>query len=89
MNIKPACEFVLVVKDALSEKTDGGIIISPEKDDSTTRTGIVMAVGRAVDKTYTGISAKKRVLFNKYAGVALKDNQLLLKQEEILAIIEE
>jgi co-chaperonin GroES (HSP10) len=89
MNIIPACEFVLVVKDALSEKTEGGIIISPEKDDSLTRTGIVMAVGKAVDKTYTGIAKKKRVLFNKYAGVSLKDNQLLLKQEEILAIVED
>lgn len=89
MNIIPSCEFVLVLKDALSDKTEGGIIIKPESDDSTTRTGVVLAVGRAIDKTYTGIAKKKRVLFNKYAGVVLKDNQLLLKQEEILATVEE
>jgi co-chaperonin GroES (HSP10) len=89
MNIKPLHEFVLIVKDALSEKTEGGIIISPEKDDSTTRTGIVMAIGNDVDSKWSGIAKKKRVLFNKYAGIALKDNQLLLKEEEILAIVED
>lgn len=89
MNIIPSCEHVLVLKDAIPEKTEGGIIIKPESDDSTTGTGVVLAVGRAIDKTYTGIAKKKRVLFNKYAGVVLKNDQLLLKQEEILAIIEE
>lgn len=89
MNIKPIHEFVLVIKDKLSEKTEGGIIIKPETDDSTTRTGVVAAIGKQVDQKWTGITKKKRVLFSKYAGIALKDNQLLLKQEEILAIIEE
>ncbi len=89
MNIIPACELVLVVKDAISEKSEGGIILKPESDDSTTRTGIVMAIGRAIDQKWTGISKKKRVLFNKYAGISLKNDQILLKEEEILAIVEE
>jgi len=88
MNIIPASEFVLVLKDAISEKSEGGIILKPENDDSTTRTGVVMAIGNQIDSKWSGISKKKRVLFNKYAGIALKNDQLLLKQEEILAFVE-
>lgn len=88
MNIKPLHKFVLVLKDALSEKTEGGIIISPEKDDSTTRTGTVMSIGNEVDYKSTGLCKNKRVLFNKYSGIALKNDQVLLKQEEILAFVE-
>lgn len=85
MNIMPFGDRVLVLKDAIADKTEGGIIIKPESDDGMTRTGIVQEAAPIKELL---LMKKKRVLFNKYAGVSLKNDLVLLKQEEILAVIE-
>jgi death on curing protein len=70
--------------DALSEKTES--VLNTDKDDQATRTGIIKAIGSKVDRSF---EVGKRALFNKYAGACYKDNIFLMKQNEILALIEE
>lgn len=84
MNIKPMGDRLLIERDALSDKTDSGIILNTDKDDRVTRTGIIKARGHRADKE---LAVGERVLFNKYAGACYKDDLFILKQDEILAIV--
>ncbi len=94
MAIKPLGERVLVKPLESEEKTAGGIIL-PDTAKEKPQKGEVVAVGKGKlleDGTVKPLEVKSgdKVLYGKYSGSEIShDGQdyLILKEEEILAII--
>ena len=95
MKIRPLHDRVLVRRVSVEEKTKGGIII-PETGKEKPAEAKVIAVGkgrRSDDGKIMQMDVKKgdRVLFAKYSGNEIKidgEEHLILREEEVLAIIE-
>ncbi|MFV0625794.1 MAG: co-chaperone GroES [Alphaproteobacteria bacterium] len=96
MKIRPLHDRVLVKRLEEMNKTKGGIII-PDNAKEKPSEGIVEAVGNgfvAEDGKIIPMSVKAgdKVLFGKWSGNEIKINgedRLIIKESEILAIIEE
>lgn len=93
--IKPLNDRVLVQRLESEEKTASGIFI-PETAKEKPLEGIVRAVGGFRDDegniTPLAVSEGDKVLFGKYSGTELTyqgEELLILREEEILAIITE
>ena len=94
MAIKPLGERVLVKPLESEEKTAGGIIL-PDTAKEKPQKGEVIAVGKGKlleDGAVKALEVKQgdKVLYGKYSGSEIShDGQdyLILKEEEILAII--
>jgi chaperonin GroES len=94
-NLRPLYDRVLVKRVESETKTKGGIII-PETAKEKPLEGEVVAVGNGKvleDGTLRPCQVKKgdRVLFAKYAETEVKvgaDTMLLLREEDLLGIIE-
>jgi chaperonin GroES len=93
--IRPLHDRIIVKRLAEEEMTKGGIII-PDSAKEKPSQGQVLAVGsgkllennqvRALD-----VKVGDRVMFGKYSGTEIKLNgteQLILREDEILAIVE-
>ena len=96
MKLNPIHDRVVIKRIEADTQTSGGIIIpdvATEKPDQ----GVVLAVGqgrRTEDGTLIPMTLKEndRVLFGKTAGQAVKikgEELLILREEEIFAVIEE
>jgi chaperonin GroES len=80
---------------AEDEKTAGGLFIPDSAKEKPAR-GVVVAVGqgKADDngkRTPLEVKAGDKILFGKYSGTEIKldgDEHMILREEEILAIIE-
>lgn len=83
--ILPRNDYVLLEMEAESEVTKGGIILAPTAIEKT-NFGIVKAAPKEC-----GLEFGMKVIYNKYAGTEIKTEDkkdaLLIKQEEIIAII--
>lgn len=96
MNIKPLHDRVLIKRLEETTKTAGGIII-PDTAKEKPSEGIVEAVGngfRTEDGKIVPMSVKPgdKVLFGKWSGTEVKVNgesRLIVKESEILGVIEE
>ncbi len=95
MALRPLGDRILVKREADEEKTKGGIII-PDAAKEKPSKGKVIAVGKG-RVTESGklepLDVKKGdvVMFGKYAGtevVVAGDELLIMREEDILAIIE-
>ncbi|MCQ2398069.1 MAG: co-chaperone GroES [Sphaerochaetaceae bacterium] len=85
MNIRPLGERVLVKAEKTEEKTASGIVL-PQTSQEKSQFASVIAVGDDVKSVKKG----ERILFDKYAGTALKidsEDYLILELKEVLAII--
>ena len=95
MKIRPLHDRVLLRRIDVEEKTKGGIYL-PESTKEKPVEAKVIAVGkgrRMDDGKYMNMDVKNgdRVLFAKYSGNEIKidgDEHLILREEEILAIID-
>ncbi|MDD5307334.1 MAG: co-chaperone GroES [Deltaproteobacteria bacterium] len=95
MEVRPLHDRVLVKRMESEERTKGGIII-PETAKEKPLEGKVVAVGNGAileDGKRRPLDVKKndKILFGKYAGTEIKVNgeeMVILREEEILAIIE-
>ena len=96
MKLKPIQDRVLVKREDAEEKTSGGIII-PDTSKEKPSKGVIVAVGDgARDEKGNVIPMTLRVgdkvFFTKWGGTEIKiDNEdlLIMKESDILAIIEE
>ena len=96
MKLNPIHDRVVVKRINADTQTAGGIII-PDNVAEKPDQGIVLAVGqgrRTEDGTLIPMTLKEndRVLFGKHAGQAVKiegEEVLVLKEDEIFAVIEE
>ena len=95
MKIKPLRDRIIVKREDSQEKTKGGIII-PDSAKEKPIEGRIIAVGagKVLENGKTAapeVKAGDRVLFSKYAGTEVKidgEEHLILKEEDILGIIE-
>ena len=96
MNLNPLHDRVVVRRIEAEKQSLGGIIIpdtAGEKPDS----GVVLAVGPgrrtvAGDLVPMSVEVNDQVMFAKFAGETVKidgEELLVLKEEEIFAVIEE
>jgi chaperonin GroES len=101
MKIVPLADRLIIKTDKFEEVTAGGIVLPDmSKDDLTVKyhTATVVAVGegRTLPDSGTVVPVEARpgdrVVYSKFSGTKLKDEyegHLLLKEVDILAIIEE
>ena len=95
MKVRPLNDRVLVKRVAEEDKTSGGLFI-PETAKEKPARGLVVSVGPGTlkdDGTRVALEVKAgdQVLFGKYAGTEIKldaEEHMILKEDEILAIIE-
>ncbi len=90
--IKPLGDRVLVKRIPVEEKTASGIII-PEAAKEKAQTGSVIAVGPgrkdATGNTITlSVKTGDTVYFGKYAGTEAGQDFLIIKEDELLGVIE-
>ncbi len=96
MKVRPLYDRVLVKRLNTEEKTKGGIII-PETAKEKPQEGKIISVGKGKlleDGSTRPLDIKvgDRILFGKYGGTEINiegDEYLILREEEILAIIED
>jgi chaperonin GroES len=95
MSIRPLQDRILIKRVREEEKTKGGIII-PDTAKEKPVEGKVIAVGKGAiqkDGSIRKLEVKvgDTVLFAKYSGSEVKlegDDHLIMREEDILAIIE-
>lgn len=95
-NVTPLGDRVLV-RRAVEQEFIGKILV-PDSAKGKPQEGVVLAVGKGRISKKTGkrvvpdVKAGDRVLFQKYAGLAqnpwASEDLLLMREEEILAVIE-
>jgi len=95
MKVKPLHDQIIVKRMEEEQKTKGGIII-PDTAKEKPVEGIVVAVGpgrakKDGSKIPMEVKVKDRVLFARYAGTEVKiegEEHLMMKEEDVLAVIE-
>lgn len=90
MKVKPLADRVLVKQAAAETKTAGGLYI-PETAQEKTQQAVVEAIGPGTDKEKITVKPGDKVLYDKYAGTAIKidgEDYLILKNADIIAVIE-
>jgi len=87
MKIKPLADRILVKVKLEDEKTSGGLFI-PQTAQEKTQQGTVLAVG---DSEEIKVKVKDNIIYDKYAGTTIKidgEEQLILKAQDVLAVVE-
>ena len=89
---RPLGDYILVKRIESEAKTAFGIII-PDAAQEKTQTGVVIAVGqgRMHDGIVTPLTVRVNdtVYFGKYTGTDAGENHLIVRETDILGIIEE
>ena len=97
MNIKPLHDRIVIKRFEADEKTTGGILL-PDSAKNKPQKGRVLAVGPGrvlKDGTSRPLQVKEGdvVLFTNWAGDEFKqshgDNILLMREEDVLAVLDE
>ena len=90
MKLKPLADRVLIQPTASEEVTSSGIIIPDSAKEKPLR-GTVVAVGNGTKDEEMVVKEGDEVLYGKYAGTEIEfagDKVLIMRQNEILAVIE-
>ena len=89
---RPLGDYILVKRVESEEKTAFGIII-PDAAKEKAQTGVVIAVGQGKLQdgklTPLAVQVNDTVYFGKYAGTDAGDNHLIVRESDILGVIEE
>jgi len=91
--IRPLHDRVLVKRVEQEEKTAGGIIL-PKSAQEKAQIGEIVAVGAgrvSQDGTVTPLAVKagERIFFGKYSGTEAGKEYIILREDEILGVVEE
>ena len=95
VKLQPLGDRVVVQREDAETTTAGGIVLPDSAQDKPAR-GVVVSVGDGKlldDGTRSTLQVKKgdRVIFSSYSGESFKigdDDLLLMREDEILAVIE-
>ena len=90
MKLKPLADRVLIQPTAAEEVTSSGIMIPDSAKEKPLR-GTVVAVGNGTKDEEMVVKEGDEVLYGKYAGTEIEfagDKVLIMRQNEILAVIE-
>jgi chaperonin GroES len=90
--VRPLYDRILVERLETEEKTEGGIII-PDNAKEKAQTGKVIAVGGGrLAKDGSSIPMQVKVgdvvFFGKYAGTEAGKDHLVIKEDEVIGVIE-
>ena len=96
INLKPLDDRLVIEQSEAEERTAGGIVLPDSAKDKPAR-GRVVSVGdgKLLDNGTRGalqVKVGDRVIFSSYAGETFKvsdDELLLMREDEILAVIED
>ena len=80
---RPLNNNIWVKRVKEEERTIGGLYI-PDSAKSDTQVGIVEGIGQG-----TQVKKGDKIFFGKYSGTKAGDDYLVLKEEDVLGIIEE
>jgi len=91
--LKPLADRVLVKRIKNEEKTAGGLYI-PESAKEKAQMGRVVAVGAGrLDKDGSrvpvDVATGQTVYFGKYAGTEAGEDYLIIREDEILGVVEQ
>ncbi|MFC1842374.1 co-chaperone GroES [Candidatus Dependentiae bacterium] len=91
--IRPLYDRVLIKRVETEDKTQGGIII-PDTAKEKGQIGEVIAVGQgklSKDGQVTPLQVKAgdKVFFGKYSGTDVGDDHIILREDEILGIVQD
>jgi chaperonin GroES len=91
--LRPLGDRVLIARVEEQEKTIGGIII-PDAAKEKAQTGKVLAVGAgrldAAGKVIAmNVKVGDMVYFGKYAGTEVGKDRLIVREDEILGVVEQ
>jgi chaperonin GroES len=91
--MRPLYDRILVKRREHEETTAGGIII-PDTAQERTQTGTVVAVGQGrlvQDGTIRPLTVKVGdvVFFGKFSGTEADKEHLILKEDEVLGVVEQ
>ena len=95
MKLKPLADRVVIKQVAAEEKTKGGIILtSAAQEKPEIYEVIVVGPGGVVDGKEVGMAVKagQKVLAGQFAGTKVKlegEEYIIVRQDEILAVVEE
>ena len=87
MKIRPLGERVLIKQTKQEEITKSGIVLPDTASKEKPIIGEVTAIGEAIKEIKIG----DKVIYEKYAGTEVKDNDdvyLLLEVKNVLAVVE-
>lgn len=87
MKIRPLGERVLIKQTKQEETTKSGIVLPDTASKEKPIIGEVTAIGEAIKEIKIG----DKVIYEKYAGTEVKDNDevyLLLEEKNVLAVVE-
>ena len=95
MNLKPLNDRVIVKPKEALEKSKGGVILPDTASKEKPIEGKVIAVGPGKiaengNRIAPEVKKDQNVIFSKYSGTEIKvdeENYLILREEDILAII--
>lgn len=90
--IKPLYDRVLVERVQVEDTTPAGIVIPPAAQEKA-QTGRVIATGQGrlvngKDLAPLAVKAGDVVYFGKYAGTEAGDNHIIIREDEILGVVE-
>lgn len=85
---KPLADRVLVKRIQLDEKTESGLFI-PEAAKEKAQQGDVIAVGPGRKDNPLAVKVGDKVFFGKYSGTEVSKDFLIMKEDEILGIVEQ
>lgn len=92
--IRPLGDRVLLKRLEHQEKTEGGIIV-PDVAKEKAQTGTVVAIGKGRVDTTSGttiplqVQVGDKVYFGKYSGTEAGNDHLIVREDEILGVVEE
>jgi chaperonin GroES len=89
MTVKPLGDRVLIKVEKAEAKTSSGRLFIPDTAQEKTQTGVVVAVGD--DKDAIKVKAGQHVMYDKYAGTAVKIEDvehLIVKMDDIIAVVD-
>jgi chaperonin GroES len=89
--LRPLGDRLFVARLGSEEKTQGGLYI-PEGSKEKGQTGTVLAVGEGREFEGKVIALKvkvgDKVFFGKYAGTDVDEKHLILREDDVLGVIE-
>jgi chaperonin GroES len=96
LKLQPLGDRVVIERESSEEKTSGGILLPDSAQDKPARGCVVsLGNGRLLDdgsRSEMQVKVGDRVIFSSYAGETFKvgeDELLLMREEDILAVIED
>lgn len=90
--IQPLYDNIIFEPIEVEETTSGGIILSDSAEKKNIQRGKVIAVGNGRKTDYYDlspltVSIGDTIIVTKYGGIDLGNNQFLVKEDHVLAII--